>query len=106
MQYIGEKPFYCDRCPYVKPGTRPITPESIGVTIRQSIANNQNYNNSPDAISLGKNGDNNTAKMIRRIHVFNEMCRYEAARYQYQLWQYHSTCHIHNQYCYPCWYLY
>ena len=55
---------------------------------------------------LGRNGDNDAAKMMRRINVFNQTCQIEAQNYQLQLNDYLKNCHEHNKHCAPCSFLY
>ena len=90
-EYIGDKPFYCNRCPYVKPGQQPITQKDLKNTFDFTMEDEEKKgrqlnNNMAQATTggsfLGRNGDNSSTNMLRRIHVFNNTCKIEDANYQ------------------------
>jgi hypothetical protein len=80
-----EKPFYCNRCPFVPPGQKPITQNDLHAVDESDVFSNLWTTYGSHGNLLGRNGDNDADKMRMRIHVFNETSRAIANRYEHDL---------------------
>lgn len=80
-----EKPFYCNRCPFVHPGQKPITQNDLYAIEESDAFSNLWSAYGSHGNLLGRNGDNDPDKMRMRIHVFNETSRMIANRYEHDL---------------------